>query len=251
MKTHIFNLTFFVLILLCGNLYAQDITIGAKGGFGIPNLTAGGTQNPVNAGYSSRFGPDFGIFGEYHFSKSISMTLEIEYSSQGGQKNKYQAYSVSADMEAAIGSPYLYANFKSEAKMNYLLLPLMARYTWNPGEMSNTKYYAAVGPFVGFLLNAHQVTSGSSIIYLDAAQTMPLTTNPQSFDATTNIKSDLYTFNMGVQGYFGISHTIAEGHALFLELGGNYGFLSIQKLKVNGKNYTGAAVLSIGYAYSL
>lgn len=250
MKKHLFIFTFIALLLLCGNLYAQDITIGAKGGFGIPNLSAGATQNPVNAGYSSRFGPDFGIYGEYHFSNSISFTLEVEYSSQGGQKNKFQAYTVSPEMAAAVGSPYLYADFKSEAKINYLLLPLMVRYNWNRGNSGNTKYYAAVGPFAGFLLNAHQITSGSSIIYLDAGKSMPLTTNPQSFDATTNIKSDLYGFNLGVEGYIGISQNILENHALFLELGANYGFLSIQKQKVNGKNYTGAAVLSLGYAYT-
>jgi len=250
MKKYAVQLTLVVLVLLCSNIYAQKITIGAKGGFSIPNLTAGSSQNPLNSGYSSRLGADYGIYGEYHLSGLFSLSLGIEYSSQGGIKDKFQAFSTPPAMAALVTAPYVYADFKSEAKINYLLVPVLARFSWNFNKSGPVKLYAAVGPFAGFLLNAHQVTSGSSIIYMDETKTIPLTTEPQSFDNNNDIKSDLYTFNLGVDGFVGISYSLTPKHALFIEVGGNYGFLSIQKGTVNGKNFTGAGVATLGYAYS-
>jgi hypothetical protein len=37
---------------------------------------------------------------------------------------------------------------------------------------------------------------------------------------------------------------------VFIEGGGNYGFLTIQKDSANGKNNTGAGVVNLGYAYT-
>ncbi len=79
---------------------------------------------------------------------------------------------------------------------------------------------------------------------------MPITSEPQSFDNTTNINEDLHTFNMGINGFVGIAYNISPQNALFIEGGGNFGFISIQKGTVNGKNYTGAGVVTIGYAYT-
>jgi hypothetical protein len=250
MKTHSIIFSYIVLLLLFNNLYAQKITLGAKGGCSIPNLTAGGAGNPLNSGYSSRFAADYGIYGEYHISNLLSFSLGVEYSSQGGLKDKFQAYTTPPELASMVNAPYLYADFKSEAKINYLLVPILARFSWDLGRSGSTKFYAAVGPFAGFLLNAHQVTSGSSIIYLDAEKNMALSPDPQSFDDNSNIKNDLYHFNLGVDGFMGLSYNVTPKHALFIEGGGNYGFLSIQKMKVNGKNYTGAGVVTLGYAYS-
>jgi hypothetical protein len=38
---------------------------------------------------------------------------------------------------------------------------------------------------------------------------------------------------------------------IFIEGGGNYGFLNIQKGTENGKNNTGAATINIGYAHNI
>lgn len=250
MKALIIKLTVISLFVLCGHLYGQNLTIGAKGGFSIPNLSAGGSQNPLNSGYSSRFGADYGMYGEYHFSKLFSLTVGAEYSSQGGVKNKFQAYPTPPELSSVVSSPYLYANFKSEAKINYLLVPVMARFSWDIWKTCPAKFYVAAGPFAGFLLNAHQVTSGSSVVYLDAGMTTPLSPQPQSFDANTTIKNDLYKFNLGIDGVVGISYNLTPRHLAFIEGGANYGFLSIQKGSANGKNYTGAGVLTLGYAYT-
>lgn len=76
----------------------------------------------------------------------------------------------------------------------------------------------------------------------------PLTQSPQSFDNKEDIKSDLRKGNFGIEGDLGIALSVSSGK-LFLEAGGNYGFLNIQKGTQNGKNQTGAASIRVGYAY--
>jgi len=250
MKKNALLLTIAVLLILISNLYSQQITIGAKGGLSIPNLTGGSSQNPLNEGYSSRMGGDGGIYGEYHMTKSFSISLGIEYSSQGGQKKGLQAFPVPTQFAAYVSSPYLYANFKSEAKMDYMLIPVLARYIWKISKKSPFRIYAAFGPFAGFLLDARQVTTGSSALFMDAQGQQQIAPS-QSFDNTTNIKSDLYKFNAGINGFVGISYRLNKKSTVFIEGGGNYGFMSIQKGTANGKNYTGAGVVTVGYAYTL
>jgi len=139
---------------ICSNLAAQQVTVGVKGGFSIPNLTAGNTTNPLNTGYSSRFGADYGVYGEYHLSSHFSISVGVEYSSQGGKKDKLQALAVPVEMASMLppNTTYLYADFKSEAKISYLLVPILGRFSWSISKSAPIKIYAAVGPFAGFLL---------------------------------------------------------------------------------------------------
>ncbi len=245
MKNHLFLTLFASLLVLGEHTFAQKITIGAKGGFSIPNLTGGSTDNPLNTGYSSRLANDGGIYGEYHVNKKFAVTVGLEYSSQGGLKNGLQA------LPNPIPPPtYLYANIKNEAKLNYLLVPLLAKYNWRLNKKSPIRIYVALGPFAGLLLNAKQVSSGTSRIFMNPDGTVPIS-EPTIFNSSISIKNQLYTFNAGVEGFVGISYSIDKRHALFIEGGANYGFLSIQKGTANGKNYTGAGVFNFGYAYTL
>ena len=187
---------------------AQNFALGARGGISIPNLTSGGSsENPLNTGYSSRLGPDFGIFGEFTISHVSSLQPMIEYSSQGGKKNGLQAFPI-PDAYAAYFPPdmaptYLYANFKSEAKLNYLMIPVLAKFGWNLKHLSPVRIYVDAGPFVGFLLSAKQVTSGSSNIYADSGGQQPLTQDAQSFDATEDIKEPAKHYQFWSRGKCG------------------------------------------------
>jgi len=235
------------------SLPAQNFSLGVKTGLNIPRLTAGGSENPLNSGYESRLGPSFGIYCEQSFSKLFSLSVGAEYSSQGGQKDKFQAFVPAGDLAPvalAMGIDYLYADFKSVAKLNYMLFPVLARFNWDLFSELPLKLYAALGPFAGFLLNAKQVTSGSSIIYADQGRTMPLT-QAVSFDNTTDIKEEIHTFNAGFYGLVGFSYCLTSKSSLFIEGGGNYGFTPIQKEQDNGKNYAGAGSVNIGFAVKL
>lgn len=232
---------------------AQDITLGAKLGVSIPNLTAGGgNKNPLNTGYSSRLGPEAALFVKYHLSKVFSIQPMLEYSSQGGKKSGLQAFPTPEAVSALFpGQPpdYLYARFKSEARLNYLLLPVLARFDWNVGH-SRWAYYAGAGPFIGLLLSAHQVTKGESQFYLDAAGLQPLPAGTQSFDNEEDIKAQLHTVNLGLEGIIGLSYRLGLSW-VFIEGGGNYGLLNIQKGSQNGKNNTGAGIVVLGYSRAL
>ncbi|HEY5368408.1 MAG TPA: porin family protein [Hanamia sp.] len=251
--------SFLAIVLPAQFVCAQSFTLGVRSGISIPNLSASGSEtNPLNEGYSSRIGPDEAIFGEYHVSSAFSIEAMLEYSSQGGKKDGTQAFPTPSQISGMLppgqAPTYLYADFKSEAKLNYLLVPILAKYNWKLGSNSPRSVYAAVGPFAGFLLAAHQVTSGSSMYYSDDKQTpLPFglteAIGTQSFDTTNNIKNQLNTFNFGVSGNVGFAYRFGK-NKIFIEGGGNYGFLNIQKGTANGKNNTGAGTVALGYGYT-
>jgi Outer membrane protein beta-barrel domain len=252
-------LGFFVFFIFSLSAAAQW-DIGLQGGISIPNLSAGGSDNnPLNTGYSSRLGPEFAVFGEYHVNSLFSLVPKIEYSAQGGKKDGLQAMPTPPELaeyfeQQGMQAPtYLYANFNSEAKLDYLLIPILAKFGWNLDAQKKFRFTVAAGPYIGFLLSAKQVTTGNSQIYLDPAGNEPLPIGPQPFDSTADIKSQLNTTNFGIEGSIGIEYKLGASHRdkIFFEAGGNYGFLNIQKGSANGKNNTGAATLMLGYAYKL
>ncbi|WP_439699243.1 hypothetical protein ACFGVS_10815 [Mucilaginibacter sp. AW1-7] len=104
--------------------------------------------------------------------QTFFLTTHAEYSSQGGKKSGLQAFTTPDELAAmypAGQAPlYLHANYNSEAKLNYLLLPILAKLGWDL-KRSPLKFYVDAGPFLGLLVSAHQVTSGQSPFYVDAA----------------------------------------------------------------------------------
>lgn len=233
---------------------------GAFGGISIPNLTAGGSQNnPLNTGYSSRMGADFGVSGSYRFSPLFSLEVRVEYAAEGGKKNGFQALTTPDEVaqyfqsQGMTAPPYLYADYKSAAKLNYLLIPVLANLGWNLGHRSPWRFYIDAGPYFGLLLSAKQITSGSSPLYADPGKTQEIPGGAQSFDASSDIKDQLHKTNFGIDGDIGLSYSFgrAAAQSVFIQAGGNYGFLNIQKGTDNGKNHVGAAVANLGYAYRL
>jgi hypothetical protein len=254
MKKSIHYLLIPCLSFLFFTANAQDVSLGFRGGISIPNLTAGGSsETPLNTGYSSRSGLDAGVFAEFKFSSLFSLQPMLEYSAQGGKKDGLQAFATPAQVAQEFPpgqSPqYLYANYNSTAKLNYLMLPVLAKFGWN-FKGSPWRFYIDAGPFLGYLIYAKQVTSGSSNFYTDPAGTQPLPGGPQSFDNTQDIKDQINKVNFGIEGNLGFAYRLKKSY-IFIEGGGNYGFLNIQKMAADGKNETGAATAAIGYSFSL
>ncbi|HVP15090.1 MAG TPA: hypothetical protein VMS88_06075, partial [Terriglobales bacterium] len=104
-------------------------------------------------------------------------------------------------------------------------------------------------------LSAKNVTSGTSEVYLDKNRTPipPQMGGPivAPFDATTDNKSSLHTFNWGVQAGVGMARPLGRG-AVSLEVRGEIGLMNIQlHPDMDGKNSTGAAIVALGYAFPL
>lgn len=253
------GIRFYIIILFLSVILAaqsQDISIGVKGGISIPNLSAGGSKTPVNTGYQSRLGPDAALYAQFHLSDAFSIQPMLEYSSQGGKKKGLQAFTTPA--EAAFYfqfnnqpvPPYLYGNYSNEVKLNYLMMPVLAKYELTLGS-SSFHLYADAGPFASLLLSARSVTSGSSVIYTDAQGTQPLSDlGSFPFDYDSGIVNSLHKFNAGIEGHLGVSYT-AGSATLFAEGGGNYGFINIQKNEADGKNNVGAVVVMAGISFRL
>jgi hypothetical protein len=212
MKRILPELTLIVIFITFSNASAQNLTIGLKGGTAISNMKSGSSDNITTFGSTSRFGADGGIYGEYQLSKLFSFSVGVEYSSQWGIK------------ENVIEN----TSFLTEVKLDYLMLPVLARFNWKKSKRSPIKFYAAFGPFSGMLLASH----------------------PGRSELENDIKSDLGKFNAGVGGFIGISCSFSNKSALFIEGGGNYGFIPIQEGAVNVQNYTVAGVVTVGYAYT-
>lgn len=252
MKSFLLSAAVAILLNTSSALAQLRPSLGIKAGLSIPNLTSGSTSNPISSGYGSRLDADAAIHIEFPFCAHFSLQPQLEYSSQGGKKNGTQSFSVPDELlplfPAGEVPPYLYADYKSEAKINYLILPVLAKYRFYlKGHWSA---YAAAGPFISYLLNAKNITKGSSRIYLDPGKTQPVTAEPQSFDHREKITGDLHRFNTGISGHLGIGYKLKKG-SIFLEAGGNYGLIDIQKGNVNGKNKTGAATIDLGYQFRL
>jgi len=245
-----------VLLLLDPSGLLAQWKASAFGGISIPNLTAGGSENnPLNTGYSSRLGADFGLSGSYRLSPLFSLEARLEYAAEGGKKSGVQALTTPDAVAQYYTSqgmtppPYLYADYKSTAKLNYLIIPILADLGWDLRRHSPWRFYVDAGPYFGILLSAKQVTSGSSPLYADAGKTQEIPGGPQSFDATSDIKDQLHKANFGIAGDIGISYAFGLSHSLFVQAGGNYGLLNIQKGTENGRNHVGAAIANLGYAY--
>lgn len=254
------NSLFFALMLLIlstgalnlNRANAQNTWMGIKGGLSIPSLQGGNTEQ--SKGYKSRFGPDFSIFGYHNFSDHWALQVELSYVSQGGVKKGTQSIdpTMLTGLPVPEGTP-LYANFKTEAIMNYIELPLLAKYTIPLKE--TCKFYIDGGPNFGYLANAKTKTSGTSQIFLDPAGTQPLEIEGQplparNFKAETDIKNDLKKMNIGITGGVGISKLLGPGDLVF-DVRGSYGFVYVQKDPVNGRNNTGCLVISLGYAIKI
>ncbi|MDR2564220.1 MAG: PorT family protein [Prevotellaceae bacterium] len=278
-------------ILLASFASAQPINIGIRGGLGIPNIAPGGAGTPVSEGYKSRLAAGAGIFTEMEFSKLFSLRLGVEYSGQGGKKDGMQAMpssrlisgiaanmpNIDENMAAIIGEmasrmpKYVYADIKNKAAFDYLMIPVMAQFGWDLGANSPWRVYINAGPFVSFLMGGNQISSGIGTLYTSAEantslwnslptvaqdgiiQNLPELAeklqNPFEF-GTIDITGELRPVNFGFCGNAGLSYRYKRSR-FFVEFGGNYGLIKVQKNTDNGANRIGSGSAMIGYAFNL
>jgi hypothetical protein len=226
--------------------------VGLHGGLSIPDLS-GGSGNQLSTGYTSRLAANFGLQSEWHIYQRFSIEVELNYAGQGGQRNGLQPITNLPPNLAAEVPPgdYLYANFKNKAVLNYLELPVMARFSWG----RTLTFYANGGPYMGYLLHAEEKTKGTSTIYEDPKGD-PLTIQgypvpAQDFTANTDITSSIKRFNVGATGGVGLALPLAARDKVFFDARFEYGFINIQKSSVDGTNNTGNVLLSLGYSRHL
>jgi hypothetical protein len=242
---------FFILFVQFGS--AQDIQLGLKGGLSLPDLTSSGGSE-ISKGYKTISGPDFALVADYRLSDQFSIEAGIEWSTQGGQKSGLQTIPASPDLEQyfppGTDAKYLYANFTSTVRLQYLMLPVLFKYTMNLGHSDHWKLYVDGGPYGALLISATGSASGSSKVYYDKEETRPVASFPVQFDSTGDIKNQLHQGNFGIEGNLGLLYQM-NSTSVFVEGGGNYGFIDLQKNSQNGINHTGALIFRIGILFKL
>lgn len=241
----------------------ENLGLGIKAGLSIPSLRAGESKNDWNKNYESRVGPYFGALVEIPLSRCWSLQAEINYAAQGGKRNGIQPMTIPAEyldvFQAAFKTDkdYLFATLRTVSRINYVQIPLMLRGHVSLTSNNKLQLFAQAGFFVGYMVAAKQLVKSDDLkVYLDAEgeKEIPsvLVHNffGKNIDTTINAKNDLYRFNTGIQGGIGFSYQIGPGKA-FIEGGGNYGLIYIQKGEDHGKNNIGAGTILLGYTLSL
>lgn len=230
-------------------LQAQASRIGLKGGLSFPSLSSN-SDNELSDGYESRLDVTFGLIFEKGITEHFSIKTGLDYSGQGGVRNGLQILPAIPPAFSQMLPPgtKLYANFENESILKYLEVPVLAKYEWG----KKWKYYVNAGPYFGYLIKATQETSGTSGIYLDNKGTIPLAIQgqpipPISFNASTDVKDKLNTFNFGLTGGIGLAHGLGKQGEMLFDVRGAYGLTTLQKDKANGENHTGGLFVTLGY----
>lgn len=271
-------LTFFLM----GELSYAQVKIGAKVGYSVGRITDN-SDNIYTEDYKSTSGVDVGIMFEFPVSDLFSLQTEILYTQRGGDRTGMQPIPTAAleDFGSVDQLNYMlslqgkgpvddlnpmYADFNNISNLNYIEIPIMGKLGW--GE--TWRFYVEAGPYIGFLVNASQNTSGTSLITLDAAGQDPLIVAnpnydpsnpssgplwvpvpPQSFDAETDTKDELNTLNFGFHAGTGLIRKIADKHEVFVGFRGSWGAKSLQKDEVFGDSHVGGLIFSLGYMFTL
>jgi hypothetical protein len=110
--------------------------------------------------------------------------------------------------------------------------------------------YGDGGIFGGLLITARASAAGTSKVYYDKDETDQAGSISVTFDSTGSIKNQLHKGNFGIERNAGVLYH-SKSISYFMEAGGNYGFINLQKNTKNGINYTGALIFRIGLLYDL
>jgi Outer membrane protein beta-barrel domain len=240
----------FIIFILFASLpcISQNLKLGLKGGLSLPNLSSSGGSE-VSKGYKTISGPDFGLMVDYTITDQVSMETGIEWSTQGGQKSGLQTIPASPELAQYFppGSnvQYLYANFTSTVRLQYLMLPVLLKYTIDLDEVNHWKLYWDGGVFGALMMTAKASAAGTSKVYYDKEETNQVGSVAVQFDSTGDIKNQLHKGNFGLEGDIGILYHL-NNLSVFAEGGANYGFINLQKSSQNGINHTGALIFRIG-----
>lgn len=246
-----FSRRFFSLLLtltICSTAgLAGETWFGLHAGLSLPSLSGG--TNELSRGYTSRQAPFFGLGLDLGLGSSLWLKAELNYSSQGGQRNGLQP--LAPDQLAGLPVPpgvTVYANFNNETILDYLEFPLMLEVITG----SRLKFFLDGGIYLGFRVRATTVTSGTSLIYLDPFGTIPIDPTLQvPFEAKTDVSQEINRWNYGLGGGLGVKLPVASGLLVF-QARFNYGLANIQSHpEITGKNRSGGLLITAGYKFRL
>lgn len=236
---------------------------GAKAGLSIPSLQAGESKNIWNKNYQSIVRPYFSVFLEHQLNRNFSVQVEFAYAAQGGTRKDIQPFGVPEEyvelFKAAFETKndYVFANLESTSHIDFIQVPIMLKYNQPIAMKKRLSVYALVGPYVGYMVSAKQIVKSKQLrVFTTEDESSEIAENlvhgffGASIDTVINSYPELHKFNMGIQGGVGFEYHF-KNSKVFIEGGGNYGMLYLQKGDDHGKNTIGAGTVLLGYALKL
>ncbi len=121
-----------VAVLAIATTSFGQTTFGVKAGLNIANMKYSGSGLDISP--DSKVGPAIGLFAKFNVSESFAVQPELLYSAKGSK------------IEISEGG----ASASSTIKLNYISLPIMAKYYVSPG------FNLQAGPQIDFLLSAKE-----------------------------------------------------------------------------------------------
>ena len=237
------------------------------------------TELALNPTVSLRLGVEYsGMGGKKNGMQAMpTMRLITEMGNSIGMGVTEQQLAALGALMAGL-PPYYYTNVKNTTKFDYVMIPLLAQFGRDIGH-TPWRVYVNAGPFASFLLSGKQYAKGTSRLYSDASGTNSLwdifpdvvmigdvpvpkalivsqfpaieqTLGEPATFSTTSITGEMKSANFGITGNVGIRYQCNRNY-FFLEVGGNYGFITVQDDDTNGSNRIGAVSVMAGYAFSL
>ena len=258
-------LSILFIAILSTTLYAQTTEYGVRAGFTIPEIRSQ-DDNIYSIDYASVTGFDGSLFVDFGITEKLSVKTELRYLRKGGERNGRQPIpsTLLGDLSSSLApGQAIWADFNNRAVFSYVEIPILVKYELS---LSSTfGIYANVGPYVDFIINPKQVTSGKSSFYFDEAGTIPvqipinpqdpqqnwilIDLPPQDLTAETDISDDLATIDFGAMAGVGIFVNVTDRSKLLLDIRGSYGFIPLQKdTDTYGKVNMGNISVAVGYA---
>jgi len=237
------------------------------------------TELQINPTASFRFGVEYsGLGGKKNGIQAMPLQrLITEIGNSVGmgitEQHLLALYGLSQFMP-----PYYYVNVDNTVKFDYVTIPLLAQFGWDIGQ-TPWHVYVNAGPCISLILSGKQVAKGNSKMFIDESGNMSLWDfiemvppipnfgilselvvealpgidkklgEPVNFE-DSNITGEMKSANFGVTGNLGIRYKNNRNY-FFFEIGGNYGFYTVQDDDVSGSNRLSAFSIMAGYSISL
>jgi len=237
------------------------------------------TELQLNPATSFRFGVDYsGFGGKKNGMQALPMQRLLNEIGNTVGMGITQQHIEALGGFAYFMPDYYYANFDNSVKIDYVMIPLLAQFGRNVGQ-TPWHVYVNAGPCISLILSGKQIAKGNSKMFIDNSGTAslwdlvellpPIPDRPPIPDmllgafpgidkmlgdpvdfGETNITGEMKSVNLGFTGNVGIRYKHNRNY-FFLELGGNYSFLTAQDDETNGSNRFSSFSIMAGYAISL
>ena len=213
-------LVLLVFILGLSQMKAQekgDVEVGVLGGLNVSTLSGGDNDSD----YKSRVGANFGLSGDYYFSDQWSLRVKLLSDGKGAKEVTSSGNVLGVKVEEEL----IY-------RINYLSIPIMANFHFGGAEFKN--FSLNLGPYMGFLSSAEK---SYRVGILESE--------------SVDVKEDYNGFDFGLAFGLGYKFRLSDPLRMFLEYGGQLGFVDILKDNEGDsvKNFSHSFNIGLSYVF--